>query len=110
MKKYLPFLSGFSFVAVIVAVLEYVALKKTGTHFCYPLDDTFIHMAVAKNIVLHGNWGITASGFVSTSSSPLFTVVLSLFFKLFSINVIMPFIISSIGTLLILLAIQQELT
>src|SRR5450432_3432439 len=109
MKKYLPFLSGFSFVAVIVAVLEYAALKKTGGHFCYPLDDTFIHMAVAKNLVLHGNWGITPSGFVSTSSSPLFTVLLSLFFKLFSISVIMPFIISCIGTLLMLLAIQKEL-
>ena len=109
MKKYLSLLSGLSFVAVIVAAIEYVSLKKTGGHFCYPLDDTFIHMAVAKNIVLHGNWGITPAGFVSTSSSPLFTIVLSLFFKLFSINVIMPFLISSIGTLLILLAIQQEL-
>lgn len=109
MKKYLPFLAGFSFVAIVVAVLEYLAIKKTGGHFCYPLDDTFIHMAVAKNIVLHGNWGITPSGFVSTSSSPLFTVVLSLFFKLFSVNIIMPFIISCIGTLLMLLAIQREL-
>jgi hypothetical protein len=109
MKKYLPFLSGFTFVAVIVAVLEYVAIKKTGGHFCYPLDDTFIHMAVAKNLVLHGNWGITPNGFVSTSSSPLFTIILSLFFKLFSINIIMPFVISCIGTLLMLLAIQLEL-
>ncbi|MEP6747133.1 MAG: hypothetical protein ABJB86_05390 [Bacteroidota bacterium] len=109
MKKYLPFLSGFSFVAAIVAVLEYVAIKKTGGHFCYPLDDTFIHMAVAKNLVLHGNWGITPSGFVSTSSSPLFTIVLSIFFKLFSINIIMPFIISCAGTILMLIAMQQEL-
>jgi hypothetical protein len=109
MKKYLPFLAGFSFVTVIVAVLEYLSLKKTGGHFCYPLDDTFIHMAVAKNIVLHDNWGITPTGFVSTSSSPLFTVVLSLFFKLFSINIIIPFIISCMGTLLMLLAIQREL-
>ena len=110
MKKYFPLLSGLSFVAVIVAVLEYVAIKKTGGHFCYPLDDTFIHMAVAKNLALHGNWGITPSGFVSTSSSPLFTIVLSLFFKLFSINIIMPFLISCIGTLLMLLAIQRELS
>lgn len=109
MKKYLPFLSGFTFVAVIVTVLEYIAIKKTGGHFCYPLDDTFIHMAVAKNLVLHGNWGITPKGFVSTSSSPLFTIILSLFFKLFSINIIMPFIISCMGTLLMLLAIQREL-
>jgi hypothetical protein len=109
MKKYLPLLSGLSFVAVIVAVLEFLALKKTGSHFCYPLDDTFIHMAVSKNLALYGNWGITPGGFVSTSSSPFFTIVLALFFKLFSVNIIMPFLISCAGTLLMLLAIQQEL-
>ncbi|MFT3936431.1 MAG: hypothetical protein QM726_22570 [Chitinophagaceae bacterium] len=109
MKKYLPFLAGFSFVAVVVAAIEYVTLKKTGGHFCYPLDDTFIHMAVSKNLALHGNWGITSTGFVSTSSSPLFTIVLALFFKLFSVNILMPFIISCIGTLLTLVSMQQEL-
>ena len=108
MKKYLPFLQACHLLAVIVAVLEYVSLKKTGGHFCYPLDDTFIHMAVAKNLALHGNWGITSAGFVSTSSSPLFTIVLSLFFKLFSVNIMMPFVISCIGTLLMLLAMQAR--
>jgi len=109
MKKYLPIVTGVSFVAGIVAVLEYVSLKKTGGHFCYPLDDTFIHMAVAKNLVLHGNWGITPNGFVSTSSSPLYTIVLSLFFKIFTVNILMPFVISCLGTLLMLLAMQSEL-
>ncbi|MEP7278936.1 MAG: hypothetical protein ABI813_09860 [Bacteroidota bacterium] len=109
MKKYLPFLSGLSFVAVVVATLEYLSIKKTGGHFCYPLDDTFIHMAVAKNLALHGNWGITPVGFVSTSSSPLFTILLATFFKLFSIHIIMPFIVSCAGTLLMLLAMNREL-
>ena len=89
--------------------MEYAALKITGGHFCYPLDDTFIHMVVSKNLALYGNWGITPTGFVSTSSSPLFTIVLALFFKLFSVNIIMPLVISCAGTLLMLLAIQKEL-
>lgn len=109
MKKNLPFIAGLSFIAVTVAALEYVALKKTGGHFCYPLDDTFIHMAVSKNLALYGNWGITPTGFVSTSSSPLFTILLALFFKLFSVKIIMPLVVSSIGTVLILVAIQKEL-
>ncbi|HTL07034.1 MAG TPA: hypothetical protein VL307_02215, partial [Chitinophagaceae bacterium] len=109
MKKYLPLLSGLLFVALTVAAVEYLALKKTNGHFCYPLDDTFIHMAVSKNLALHGNWGITPSGFVSTSSSPLFTIVLALFFKLFSVKLLMPLLISSIGTVLIIIAIQKEL-
>lgn len=109
MKKYLPFLCGISFTALTVAVIEYITLKKTGGHFCYPLDDTFIHMAVSKNLALYGNWGITPAGFVSTSSSPLFTIVLALFFKLFSVNIFMPFAVSCMGTLLLLLAMNREL-
>lgn len=109
MKKYLPLLSGLTITAVTVAVIEYLTLKKTDGHFCYPLDDTFIHMAVSKNLALFGNWGITPTGFVSTSSSPLFTLVLALFFKLFSVNMLMPFVISCIGTVLLLLAMNKEL-
>ncbi len=108
MKKNLPFLSGLSFIAVSVAVIEYFAIKKTGGHFCYPLDDTFIHMAVSKNLALYGNWGITPAGFVSTSSSPLFTILLAFLFKLFSVNILMPFVLSCAGTVLMLLAIQEE--
>jgi hypothetical protein len=109
MKKYLPLFAGLSFVAVTVALVEYLTMRKTGGHFCYPLDDTFIHMAVSKNLALYGNWGITPTGFVSTSSSPLFTIVLALFFKLFSVSILMPFVVSSIGTVLMLLSMQKEL-
>jgi len=97
-------------VAVTVAALEWLAMKKTGGRFCYPLDDPFIHMALAKNIVLHANWGINAQGFTSTSSSPLFTALLSLLFRVFSINIFMPLVLSCLGTLIALVAMQKELS
>ncbi len=110
MKKYTPLLAGIAFVTVVVAVLEYLALKKTGGHFCYPLDDPFIHMALAKNLVLHGNWGINATDWTSTSSSPLFTILLALLFKLFSPgNIFLPMLLSCAGTVLALAAMQKEL-
>lgn len=109
MKKYIPFAAGLLFVAGLTGILEFLSMRHTGGHFCYPLDDTFIHMAVSKNLAQHGNWGITAAGFVSSSSSPLFTIVLALFFKLFGVHITMPLVISSIGTLMIVLAIHQEL-
>ncbi len=110
MKKYLPFLSGAVVITVVVAAIEYVVMKKTDGHFCYPLDDTFIHMAVAKNMALHGNWGIAPGMWTSTSSSPLFTILLSIVFKLVSINIWMPFLISVAGSFLMLVAMQQELS
>ncbi len=43
-------------------------LLKLGTQhtqgeIIYPLDDTYIHMAVAKNFVEHHVWGITQYAF-----------------------------------------------
>lgn len=109
MKKYLPFITGAVFITAVVAAIEYVVMKKTGGHFCYPLDDTFIHMAVAKNIALHGNWGIAAGMWTSTSSSPLFTILLALLFKVAAVNIIMPLLISAAGTVLMLWAMHNEL-
>ncbi|HSC39618.1 MAG TPA: hypothetical protein VLD19_17155, partial [Chitinophagaceae bacterium] len=109
MKKYAPLLAGLTFVAVTVAALEYLAMKKTGGHFCYPLDDPFIHMALAKNVLLHANWGINASGFTSTSSSPLFTILLTLLFKI-SGSVFMPLVLSCAGAVIAVVAMHRELS
>jgi hypothetical protein len=109
MKKYLPFFSGLLLTAIIVGGLEYVVMKKSGGHFCYPLDDTFIHLAVAKNMALHHTWGINATDWVSCSSSPLFTGLLVILFKIFSVNLFIPLLVAAAGTVLILLAMQKEL-
>ncbi|MBC7902176.1 MAG: glycosyltransferase family 39 protein [Gemmatimonadaceae bacterium] len=109
MRKFIPVITGLLFVAVCVVALEYVSLKKTEGNFCYPLDDTFIHMAVSKNLALHGIWGISQEGFVSTSSSPLFTALLAIFFKLFSVTIFAPLFLSCLGTLLMVIAMSREL-
>jgi hypothetical protein len=107
--KNAPLFWGAVFLLVVVALLEKVTLHKTNGVFCYPLDDTFIHMAVAKNMALHGNWGITATDWVSTSSSPFFTILLTVMFKLFGISVYFPFVLGVAGALLLIVAMQREL-
>lgn len=104
-----PFFSGAIFLLAIVALLEYVTLYKTNGVFCYPLDDTFIHMAVAKNAALYGNWGITPTEWVSTSSSPFFTGLLALMYRVFGINVYFPFMLGIAGAILMMVAMQREL-
>jgi hypothetical protein len=61
-------------------------VSKTDGHYVYLIDDAYIHLAMAKNFALHNVWGVTKYEFSSTSSSPLFTYLLSVLIKIFGNN------------------------
>ncbi|NIG56322.1 hypothetical protein [Chitinophaga sp. Cy-1792] len=82
MKKHQPLYIAWTFLTVLLLYSWYRIAALTGGHFCYSLDDAFIHMAVAKNLGLHGVWGITPDAFGSASSSPLYTVLLASLFRI----------------------------
>jgi hypothetical protein len=109
MKKNISLVAGIVFLVGLVIALVFLTLRKTNGVFSYPVDDTFIHMAVAKNQAVHGNWGINPDEWVSTSSSPFFTALLSLCYKIAGLNVYTPLLLSLIGGILIIIAMQYEL-
>jgi hypothetical protein len=62
---------------VIVASAIYISSRTTSGRLIYPLDDTYIHMSIAKNFAEHGVWGFTRYSFSSSTSSPLYTAILA---------------------------------
>lgn len=60
----------------------------------YPLDDTYTHMAISKNISQYGIWGSNKYGFTSNSSSLLYTLILSFSFIIAGVNQIIPLILN----------------
>jgi hypothetical protein len=66
---------------VPLALLLAAVLKKTGMNFTYTLDDPYIHLALARNILL-GNYGINLSEPSAPSSSILWPFLLVPFAKL----------------------------
>lgn len=88
------------------------SLRLTGGHLVYEVDDAYIHMAIARNVVLHGNWGINTSGFSSTSSSPLWTVLLAVIYYLFGAHeltlLILNALLSSLLILIMYLLLQRQ--
>ena len=90
------------FYYAITGAMVYFSLRHTNGTLVYPLDDTYIHMAMAKNFAQHGVWGVTSHGFSSSTSSPLFTGILALGYFLFGYHGLQPLILNLIfGSILI---------
>lgn len=75
------FILSLLFFAAVCIGYFLISLSKTDGHYIYLIDDAYIHLAMAKNLALYDVWGVTKYRFSSTSSSPLFTYVLSILIK-----------------------------
>ena len=94
MKKYLPLIISLLLFGSVILFLIVFSLGQTNGHFLYTLDDPYIHMAIAKNFVTSGTWGVTQYEFSSCSSSPLWTFLISFFYFIFGTKIIIPFILN----------------
>lgn len=75
------FIISLLFFAAVCIGYFLISLSKTDGHYIYLIDDAYIHLAMAKNFALYDVWGVTKYKFSSTSSSPLFTYILSILIK-----------------------------
>lgn len=73
-----------------VGALLLLSERRTGGRLIYPLDDTYVHMAIAKHVASDGVWGVTSEHFTSASSSPLWTGMLAAAFAVFGANDYFP--------------------
>lgn len=83
-------------------ILLVFSLNATQGRFIYPLDDSYIHINISKNVAQHGIWGISKEGFSSLSSSLLWTILLSGFNLVFGPSPIIPLILSALLAVLLL--------
>lgn len=77
------------YLAVVIALVT-AATARTGGTLVYPLDDTYVHMAIAKHTAVDGVWGVTSEHFTSASSSPLWTGLLAAVYALFGVSDVAP--------------------
>jgi hypothetical protein len=68
-------------IVVLLLVVAYIGVTSTarnGGEFAYALDDTYIHLAVAKNLASSGTWGINPDAFSPCTSSIAWPILLAL--------------------------------
>ncbi len=91
-----------------VCLLYYInSVLKTDGHYIYLLDDAYIHLAMAKNFAFYEVWGMTKYQFSSTSSSPLFTYILSVLIKIFGNNDQIPLYFNAIFSVGIIYVLSE---
>jgi hypothetical protein len=102
LRVWLPFLVS----AMVYGILLCFALVRidaitNGTQI-YLLDDTYIHLAIAKNILMHGVYGISATESGMASSSILWPILLVSAGKLFGLKLVLPLVLNVLAGLAML--------
>ncbi len=94
----------------VIAVLQLLAAVRMDGHLVYTLDDAYIHMAMAKNLALHDVYGVTRYEFSSSSSSPVWTLLVALFYVIFGVHDAIPFLLNLVVASLVLVTAYALLT
>ena len=94
--------------STVAAVLA-TSLRINQGHLIYALDDSYIHMAMARNFALHGVWGVTPFGFTASSSSPLWTLLLAGIDRVLGVQASVPLILNLLFTTALMVAVQWVL-
>lgn len=81
---------------LVITCLHFYLNIFDNVGYVYPLDDTYIHLAIAKNFVNNCIWGVTLHDFSSSSSSPLFVLIISAIIFIFGNHSIIPFFLNII--------------
>ena len=102
LKSWLPFFVSVCFYAGLLSAALCRIYRLTHGSQLYLLDDTYIHLSIAKNLLLHGVYGISASESAMASSSIVWPFLLVVTGKVFGLSVFLPLVLNVIFALALL--------
>ena len=103
-----PALAAAALLVVLTLALFAEGVRLCGA-FVYVIDDPYIHMSMARNLVLHGNWGVNPGSFEPASSSPLWVLLLAAVDRLVAISDRTPLVLNLIALVAVVLLIDRML-
>jgi hypothetical protein len=86
------------------------SLQHNDGSFVYALDDAWIHMSIAENVARHGVFGLTPYEFSASSSSLLWTGLLSGVYAAAGVHELTPLVLGVVFASLVLVVVHGILT
>lgn len=111
-NKKLKYLLVFPVLLTIAAGIYFiVSAFHTNGYFGFPIDDSWIHLTFAKNLFEYGSFSYYKNDLVTSgSTSPVYTILLSLFFLINKNEFIISYLIGIIfGAAAVLMMIKLSL-
>lgn len=95
-------------IAFVIIVLQLLRGYFLCEHqFIYATDDTYIHMAIARNLAYYKVWSTNHTFFTSSSSSFLYTILLAIGFKFFGDHQYYPYVLNFVPYFLLFVVIYK---
>ena len=92
--RHWPIAAALLLFLTLQVVLGRAALRAADDHLVYPLDDTYIQMAIGKHVAMHGVWGLTRHEFSGAGSSLLWPFLLASADRVVGVDVRTPFVLN----------------
>ena len=102
-------LAVFAIVLAEVLIFAFAIVHRNGGDLSFPLDDAFIHLAIAKHLAFDGVYGVTAQGFTAASSSILWPWLLAGCDRLVGDHLVTPLVLNVAAVLGLLLTAARGL-
>ena len=85
---------------ILVAFVVRAVKANENGRFVYSIDDGYFHMAVAKNVLRHGVWGIShLDGFSAGTSSLSWPLLIAASFGIFGMHEYIPFVLNILAAI-----------
>ena len=105
-RRHWPLVAALGLLWLAVAGVAVKSTRQNDAKLIYALDDAWIHMAIAKNVAEHGVFGVTRHGFTASSSSLLWTLLLSGLYAAFGVGQMLPLLLNVAFATLVVVLVQ----
>ena len=102
-----PFILATSCYSVAIALLVFRVGAHTRFQQFYCLDDTYIHLAVAKNLLVNHSFGVTPHVFAAVCSSVIWPFLVSILMAIFGVSSTIPLVMNVVLSIAVLFVCQR---